>query len=75
MINLIPGCHFRASDEDQLIGMDLAEVEPESDLYDILHTDVPPIISRSGGRQSPPHNISAQNTMSEKSHDNNGQVV
>ena len=55
--------------------MDLAEVEPESDLYDILHTDVPPIISRSGGRQSPPHNISAQNTMSEKSHDNNGQVV
>ena len=54
--------------------MDLAEVEPESDLYDILHTDVPPIISGSGGRQSPPH-ISAQNTMSEKSHENNGQVV
>ena len=45
LINLIPGCKFRAEDDDQIVGMDLAELgDPESDLYDILTADVPTLL-------------------------------
>ncbi|TIA73411.1 hypothetical protein E3P91_01521 [Wallemia ichthyophaga] len=45
LINLIPGCQFRADDDDEIMGMDLAELgEPESDLYDVLTADVPALL-------------------------------
>ncbi|TIB69675.1 ammonium transporter [Wallemia mellicola] len=66
LINLIPGCKFRASEEDEIIGMDLAELgEPESDLYDILHAEVPTITQNQASSQVGIHSTQASEKAQE----------